>query len=258
MWWIHYNNLPEVPASLWKVPVSFSGYCCDLWCSTISSTLGRHQHTGRGTALLGSWKMLFLAEKEGGKMGEISKNAGADFKLQLQSSCICIWSPVSCIQTWTWPLGCLAWPWSCLQVSWAVCDAEQCLWSHSWLPLLGALPSPVPGGDAGHLWSLEHHSSSRGTWSPHESSWNVAAEHKANPGKACWHHDVTQQLMPCSWLEADRCCLLQSDLTGVTLQTLGGDIKLPVPAPGTKSHYLEFSFLLTAAWFYHLPKHVWW
>lgn len=138
MWWIHYNNLPEVPASLWKVPVSLSGYCCDLWCSTVPSTLGRHQHVGQGTALLGSWKLLFLAEKEGGEMGEISKNTGADFKLQLQSSCICIWSPVSCIQTWTWPLGFLAWLWSCVQPV----DFLGCVWC--WAvplePLLAQFP----------------------------------------------------------------------------------------------------------------------
>lgn len=34
-------------------------------------------------ALLGSWEMLFSAEKEGGEMGETNKNAEADFKLQL-------------------------------------------------------------------------------------------------------------------------------------------------------------------------------
>lgn len=65
-------------------------------------------------ALLACCKMLFVAEKKGGGRGEINKNVRADFKLQLCSSYICIWSPGSPIQTWTWHLGFLPWPWSCL------------------------------------------------------------------------------------------------------------------------------------------------
>lgn len=238
MWWIHYNDLPEVPASLWKVPVSLSGYCCDLWCSTVPYTLGRHQHVVRGMALLGSWEMLFLAEKEGGETGEISKNA--DFELQLQSSCICIGSPISSMQTWTWPLGFLAWPWR-LWISWAVCDAEQCLWTQSWLSLLCALPSPVPGGVAGYhctLWPLEHHSPSRGTWNPHKSSWNVAAEHKANLGKACWDHDVTQQSMPCSMTQGWQTLSAPSKSSHWSNAANPGrwHKQQPVPTPGTKGH----------------------
>lgn len=64
-------------------------------------------------ALLGCREMLFFAEKEGSERGEINKNAGADFKLQLCSSYICIWSPASPTQIQTWCLGFLAWPWSC-------------------------------------------------------------------------------------------------------------------------------------------------
>lgn len=158
--------------------------------------------------------------------------------LELISSCSCraaasasgLLSPPSWA-SWLGPAAV-----SRLRISWAVCDAEHCLCT-------------TPGSVSCSRWGcwpplhpLAFGASLRGTWNPHKSSWS-AAEHKANPGNVgivMWRS--TWCLVP--WLRADRCCLLlQNDLLGVTLQTLGGD---------NKHHLcllLEFSILLTAAWF---------
>jgi len=69
---------------------------------------GKHMDVGSGMALLGCCKMLFFPEKKGGERGEINKNVGADFKLQLCSSYVCIWSLASSIQTQIRCLGFLA------------------------------------------------------------------------------------------------------------------------------------------------------
>lgn len=111
--------------------------------------------------------------------------------------------------------GFLAWCWNCLTDM--VLPDSVGHWTVSVDPILTCCPAswlstPVcltvmvaPHPWLSHLhhctfWPLEcicSCSSSRGTRNSYRSSWNIAPENKANPGKAYQDRDATQHVLPC-------------------------------------------------------------